>query len=180
MLIKEQTALVVIDIQERLIGAMTESDFLVTQSGRLIDGAKALGLPILYTEQIPEKLGPTVPAIAERLSAEAAISKHTFGCCGAPAFREAIEALGRKQLLVCGIETHVCVYQTVMELLDAGYEVHLAADAVSSRTGRNRDLAIERMRDEGAVISSVEMALFELQRVAEGDAFKQLLGIVKV
>lgn len=179
MLAKEQTGVVIIDIQERLIGAMAEPEFVVEQVGRLIDGAKAMGLPIIVTEQIPEKLGPTVPELAERLSDIEAISKNTFGCCGSPAFLEAVAASGRKQWLVCGIETQVCVAQTVMGLLDDGYEVQLVADAVSSRTLRNRDIAIERMRDEGAIMTSVEMALFELQHIAEGDTFKQLLKIVK-
>jgi len=179
MLRIENTVIVLIDVQERLIVAMHEREALVASLTRLLRGAAALGVPVLVTEQIPEKLGATVPALAAAAGSQGAIVKSCFSCAGAPAFLERIRGLGRTQVVLCGIETHVCVYQTARDLLDAGYHVEVAVDAVSSRSPETRRIAIERLVREGAAATSVEMALFELQRVASGDTFKALLGIVK-
>ncbi len=179
MLKLENTVLVLIDVQERLLGAMHERDALVESISRLLRGTAALGVPVIVTEQIPEKLGPTVPALAEAAGGRAPLSKSCFSCAGAPAFMDRIRSMGRPQILLCGIETHVCVYQTARDLLDAGYHVEVVADAVSSRSAGNRRIALDRLAREGAAVTSVEMALFELQRVASGDAFRAILGIVK-
>jgi nicotinamidase-related amidase len=179
MLKIESTVLVLIDVQERLLGAMHEREALVTSLTRLLRGAAALGVPVVVTEQIPEKLGATVPALAAAAGSPPALVKSCFSCAGAPAFLERIRGLGRTQVVLCGIEAHVCVYQTARDLLDAGYHVEVVADAVASRAPENRRIALERLACEGAALTSVEMALFELQRVATGDSFKALLGIVK-
>ena len=179
MLKIENTVLVLIDVQERLIVAMHEREALVASLTRLLRGAVALGVPVLVTEQIPEKLGATVPALAAAAGSQGAIVKSCFSCAGAPAFLERIRALGRTQVVLCGIEAHVCVYQTARDLLDAGYHVEVVVDAVSSRSPGNRRIALDRLVREGAAVTSVEMTLFELQRVASGDTFKALLGIVK-
>jgi nicotinamidase-related amidase len=174
-----RSVLLVIDVQGRLAEAVSESEALTAAIGRAVRGARALGIPILCTEQIPAKLGATRPEIAGLLEGVERIPKSAFSCCGEPAFERALEASGRSQVLVCGIEAHVCVYQTAMDLRAAGYEVEVLADAVSSRCPENRRIALDRMARAGVGVTSVEMALFELQRVAEGPAFKALLGIVK-
>ncbi len=179
MLDRERAALVVIDFQGRLAESMPDYGGLLASLRRLVQGARLLGLPILCTEQLPDKLGATRPELAGVLDGVAPIPKSTFSCCGAPGFEEALERMDRGQVLLAGIETHVCVYQTAADLLDAGYEVHVPADAVASRTEGNKTVALSRMRAEGARISSVEMALFELQRAAGGETFRSLLALIK-
>jgi hypothetical protein len=144
---------------------------------RLIRGAKVLGLPIVATEQYPEGIGPTVEEIRSLLPDVPPLPKMTFSCCGNPDFVPRIGT--RSQILLAGIETHVCVYQTCRDLLAAGYEVHVIADAVSSRSRESFDHALRRMRDRGATINTVEMALFELLGSAEGAEFRTILRIVK-
>jgi len=178
MLNSTDAVLVVIDIQGKLASLMHERDALYENAARLIKGAKVLGIPIIWTEQNPAGLGPTVPEIAALLEGEP-IPKFAFSCCGEEKFMQALRAAGRRQVLLAGIEGHVCVYQTAVDLLAAGYEVHVVADAVSSRTFANRHLALAKMKDAGAEITSVEMALFEMLRVAEGEKFRQIIRIVK-
>ena len=178
MLERAATALVVIDLQEKLLRAMHEREALVASCAKLARGMLALDVPIVWTEQNPEGLGPTVAEVASLLPGEP-VAKRSFSCCGEPAFVEAVARLGRRQMVLAGIESHVCVWQTAADLLAAGHEVHVCADAVSSRTPANRDIGLERARDAGAAVTSVEMALFELLRAAEGDAFKQILPIVR-
>ncbi len=178
MLNTDNTALIVIDIQVALTRVMHEKGRLVDNAQKLIEGANALGLPIILTEQYPKGLGHTIPEIAELIEPEP-VEKTAFSCCGEEAFVQAVEALGRRQLLLCGIETHVCVYQTARELAERGYEVEVAADAVSSRAVGNKLIGLDRIKTAGAKLTSVEMALFELLKVAEGDAFKQIVRIVK-
>ena len=180
MLKLNNTALLIIDVQERLVPVMLNKEKLLDNLQRLIKGANVLELPVIYTEQVPEKLGPTLPEIAELLNGVSdPVSKSSFSCYGCTPFVEDLKKLGRNQVLVAGIETHVCVYQTAIDLLEQGYEVQLVTDAVSSRTAENRQLAIDRMKEAGAKLTSTEMALFELLRVAEGDRFRQVSRIVK-
>jgi nicotinamidase-related amidase len=159
---------------------MYQKDNLFANLEKIIRGAQVLEIPIIWTEQVPEKLGQTTPAIARLLvkSAEP-ISKASFSCCGIEPFMNELQALQRRQILITGIETHICVYQTAVDLLDMGYEVQIVADAVSSRTAENRQLGLERLKETGAIITSTEMALFELLRIAEGDKFRQITKIVK-
>lgn len=180
MLNLNNTTLLIIDVQERLVPVMLNKEKLLDNLQRLIKGANVLKLPIIYTEQVPEKLGPTLPEIADLLTeASDPISKSSFSCYSCSPFVEQLKELGRTQVLVAGIETHVCVYQTAIDLLEQGYEVQLVTDAVSSRTAENRQLAVNRMKEAGAKLTSTEMALFELLRVAEGDKFRQVSRIVK-
>ncbi len=179
MLSVENTALIAIDYQEKLVRAMHDKEALIQNASRLMAGARILGLPILWTEQNPQGLGPTVPEVAEHLSDLEPITKLSFSSCGEPRFMEPLENLHRKQFLVGGIECHVCVYQTVADLIHMGYEVQVLADAVSSRTAGNRAIGLDRCREMGAGITSVETVLFELLKVAEGDRFKQMLKVVK-
>ncbi len=179
MLSKDNTVLVVIDVQEKLMRVMHERDALVTNLEKLVQGANALGLPIIWLEQNPRGLGPTVPEVARHLDGRAPIEKLSFSCCGTQAFQGALDSLGRNQVLLCGIEAHVCVYQTARDLLDSGREVEVVADAVSSRVAENKAIALRKIESAGGKLSCVEMALFELLGAAEGDAFKAVLKIVK-
>jgi len=179
MLNIEDTALVVVDMQEKLVRAMHEKESLVQRTVKLIKGAQILGLPILWTEQNPNGLGPTIPEIAELLTDQQPITKLSFSCCGESSFEEELEAIGREQILIAGIESHVCVYQTAADLLDMGFDVEVVSDAVASRTPENKRIGLEKCREYGASITSVETALFELVQVAEGPQFKELIKVVK-
>ena len=177
-LLADKAVLVVVDVQERLLPAIHDGQSVLEAVCRLVRGASVLGVPVLWTEQNPDGLGPTVPALAELLPGKP-IPKRSFSCCGEEAFGRALAETGRRGVLLAGIEAHVCVYQTVVDLVEAGGEVHLVADAVGSRSPRDRRIAIWKMAGAGAAVTTVEIALFEMLRVAEGDAFKNILGIVK-
>jgi nicotinamidase-related amidase len=179
MLTPDKTGLVVIDVQGKLAQVMHNREFLVENLKKLIKGVRVLNIPILWLEQNPAGLGPTLPEIAELMPDITPIGKMSFSACGNPAFMEALEAADRTQLLLVGIEAHICVYQTAIDLLKRSYEVQVVADAVSSRTAENREIALMKMRDSGVGLTSVEMALFELLGVAEGRQFKEIAKIVK-
>jgi len=178
MLKKENAVLIFIDVQGKLSELVGGSEVLFTNLRRLLEGMNALGVPVIVTEQIPEKLGPTREEFQELIT-DPVITKSSFGCCGEPAFFQPLEKTGRKQIILCGIETHVCVYQTAVELLEAGYEVSVVTDAVSSRDPANKTLALRRMENEGAKLTGTEMLLFELLGDANDPAFKSILQIVK-
>lgn len=179
MLEIETTVLTLVDIQGKLAMLMHDKERFFKNAAKLIKGARALEMPIIWNEQLPEKLGPTIPEIKELLEGLYPLVKNSFSCCGNPDFMEKLKSIGRRQVLLAGMETHVCVYQTALDLLAEGYEVHLAADAVSSRTLENKLIGIHAIKDLGAKLTSVEMALFELLKVAEGDRFKKIAKIVK-
>ena len=176
----DAAVLVVIDVQEKLCRAMDEKilDRLTGNIGVLQETARELGIPVVVTEQYVKGLGETLLEIKERL-AEPALEKMTFSCCGDPAFLDKLKALGRRQVIVVGMETHVCVLQTVIELLDAGYSVHLVRDAVMSRRKDNWFVGLETARAAGAVITSTEAALFQLLKVAGTESFKKLSKLVR-
>ena len=178
-LVKEQSVLVVVDVQGKLANIMSGSERLVEQLGLLIEGARLLGVPIIWLEQLPDKLGPTVAGLAEKLSPEQPIAKSSFSGYGEPLFRQRLNDEGRKQVIVAGIETHVCVYQTAQDLLENNYEVTVVADAVSSRSEENKQVGLQMMSQRGAKLSCVEAVLFELQQEAEGDVFRGLIKLIK-
>jgi nicotinamidase-related amidase len=177
MLDREKTALIVVDIQGNLAQAMSEKELLFENVEKIIRGVQVFGVPVLVTEQV--KLGPTIPALARYLEGVKPIVKDSFSCCGDERFMKELTALNRRQILMTGIEAHVCAYQTTMDLLEKGYEVHLVADAVSSRTIRNREIGIQKLKDSGAILTSTEMALFELLKTAGDPKFKEIFKIVK-
>jgi nicotinamidase-related amidase len=179
MLTTDKTVLVVIDMQGKLAQSMHCRELLFENVQKIIKGAQVLGMPMLMTEQNPKGLGPTVPEIADLVPGVRRIPKLSFSCCSDESFSKELSGLQRRQVLLSGIEAHVCLYQTTVDLGASGYEVHVLADAVSSRTAENKAIGLQKMRDAGASITSVETALFELLRVAEGPAFKQIIGIVK-
>jgi nicotinamidase-related amidase len=179
MLDADTAAVLVIDVQEKLAAAIYRREALMEGLRKLIRGTQVLGIPVWLTEQNPRGLGPTVPEVAELLPGEAALPKFAFSCLGDESIAAELAGSGRTQFLLCGMEAHVCVYQTAAGMVAAGYEVQVVADAVSSRTPENRQIGLDRARAAGAGITSVETALFELLRVAEGSRFKDILRIVK-
>jgi nicotinamidase-related amidase len=179
MLSPESVVLVVVDIQGKLAHLMQERESLFASAVKIIRGARALDIPVIWMEQNPEGLGPTVPEISEHLRGLRPIPKLSFSCGGSPEFIDRLESLRRRQVLLAGIEAHVCVYQTAADLLKAGYEVLVVVDAVSSRSARDREVALARMKDLGASLTTTEMALFEILKVAKGPKFKEILEIVK-
>ena len=168
---KERTALVVVDVQEAFRPAVEDFDTVVENTRRLMDGAKILGIPTVVTEQYPKGLGRTV----EELGNIEPLEKTCFSAARADGF----DLDGRDQALVCGIEAHVCVSQTAHDLLERGVEVHVASDAVTSRTAANREVGLNKMERSGAILTSVETALFELLGAAGSDEFKQVQRLVK-
>ena len=180
MLTTNDTTLLVIDVQGKLAQLMHQKETFFTNVERMVRGAQILELPILWTEQVPEKLGETIPQICEPLrEISQPISKVSFSCCGNKSFMKQLKSLTTNHVLITGLETHVCVYQTARDLLNMGYKVQVVADAVSSRTLENKQLGLERMKEAGARLTSTEMALFELLRVAEGPKFKAISKLVK-
>jgi nicotinamidase-related amidase len=178
MLNRKNAVLVFIDVQGRLAELVDGADALFKNLRRLLEGMKALEIPVIVTEQIPEKLGATREEFQPFIT-EPPISKTSFSCGGEPAFAKAVEHLKRTQVILCGIETHVCVYQTALDLLEAGYEVQVVTDAVSSRDPANKALALRRLEVEGVSLTGTEMVLFELLNDAKDPAFKPVLQIVK-
>jgi nicotinamidase-related amidase len=174
---RHDTALVVVDVQEKLISLVTDFNRIVWNLGRLIDGAKILGLPVLGTEQYPKGLGPTVQAIAERTGPLA--EKLSFSCCGCQTFFDELASLGVSRVALCGIETHVCIQQTALDLLSQGYRVYLPVDALGARFAVDHDTALRRMESMGAVLTSTEAALFEWCEAAGTAEFKQLSALVR-
>lgn len=179
MLNKEETVVVLIDIQGKLAEIVDESKLVIGNIATIVQGAKALELPILWLEQYPKGLGHTVDEIAQHLTDQAPIEKITFSAYQTEAFVQALQQTRRKKVLLAGIETHICVYQTAADLLANGYEVEVLADCISSRTAGNREVGIQKMMQLGATITSVEMALFEMQQIAKGDTFKMISKLVK-
>ncbi len=177
MLKIDRAILVAIDIQGNLYRAMDDREFLLQNCRKLLQGVRTLGIPVILTEQV--KIGGTVPEIRELLPNITPVVKETFSCWRHEPFAAAMKAAGREQVILLGIEAHVCVYQTCLDLLEAEFEVHLASDAVSSRTAANRETGIGRMTAEGAILSSTEMILFELLETAAHPKAKELFKLIK-
>ena len=179
MLTSESTCLVVIDIQEKLLPVMQDPQQVVKNTSVLIQAAKSLNISILWCQQVPKALGPTVGELSSLLDGVEPINKSSFSCCGDEQFIKQIDALKPRTAILCGIEVHVCVFQTAMDLIQKGLDVHVIADATSSRTRENKDIGINRMAKGGAIISSTEMLLFELLRNAEHEKFRELVKLIK-
>lgn len=175
----EKSVLVVIDVQEKLAPLMHEKDTLLKNVQVLIQAAQFLDIPILWTEQLPDKIGLTVESIRRLMPTQKPIVKKGFGCGGEKQFVDALAATRRREVIVTGIETHVCVYQTVAQLLESRYAVQVVADAVSSRALSNKDIGLGKMQSLGADITSTEMVLFELLKTAEHAQFKGILELIR-
>lgn len=175
----EDSVLVLVDIQGKLARLMNNKEGLYSQLGKLVQGALLFDIPIVWMEQIPDKLGPTIKEVASLLPDLQPIAKNTFSCYGEPEFLKALKNTRRRHVILAGIESHVCVFQTCIHLLENRYSVTTVNDAISSRTADNRMLGLERMQLAGALPSSVEMLLFEMQVVAEGDRFRSMAKLFK-
>ena len=177
---RAKALVLVVDVQSRLTPAMP-ADALgrVVKYGRaLVGAAKELGLPVIATEQYPKGLGETIPELKEVLPSPPLVKMH-FSCGADPAFAAALEKTGRRQVIVCGMEAHVCVFQTVRDLVGMGYEVHVCADAVSSRQELHRRSGLELCREAGAVITNAETAIFDLLHQAATPEFKKVSPLVR-
>lgn len=179
---RHEALLLVIDVQEKLMPVIDRADDVEANVERLVRGCHVLDVPPLLTEQYVKGLGATVPRIRrafEETFGYAPIEKNCFSANGAGELQAELRRLRKRQIIVAGVEAHVCVYQTVTDLLAAGYQVTVIADAVSSRSAENKAIALQRMANEGAKLSSTEMALFELLGVADTDEFREILALVK-
>ncbi len=179
MITTEDTVLVLVDVQGKLAQSMHNKKDLFENLKKMVKGAQVLGIPILWAEQNPDGLGPTMPEIAELFTNQSPVSKFSFSCCGSEQFLRDLEAVNRKNILIVGIEAHVCVYQTAADLTNLQYNVQIVADAVSSRTAENKQIGLEKSKDAGASLTSTETALFELLKEAKGDKFKEIINLVK-
>jgi len=179
MLDIQNCCLVVVDVQGKLAKLMYDKQVLFKNIQILIKTAKILNIPILWCQQCPDALGPTIPEIAQLLTDNEPIDKSAFSCCGIEQFNIKLNESKKQQVLLCGIETHVCIYQTAADLLAKGFSVDVVADAVSSRTPENKQIAINRMAAKGINISCTEMTLFELLKTAEHPQFKQIAKLIK-
>ncbi|HCZ9546733.1 MULTISPECIES: hydrolase [Vibrio] len=180
MLSKGNTGLIVVDVQGKLATLMHESDALIENITKLVKGAKALDLPILWLEQNPERLGPTAEPIREVLeSTHLPITKYTFDGCKEATFKVAVENAKVDTWLVCGIESHICVYQTAVSLRQSGYRVELVTDCVSSRTAANKALALAKLTANGVVLTGLEMCLYEMVEDCRVPEFKEILALIK-
>ncbi|MEN8614958.1 hydrolase [Dehalogenimonas sp. THU2] len=179
MLKIDETLLLIIDVQEKLFRVIPEKETLSGNLQKLIRGCGLLSVPAIITEQNPAGLGPTIAEVTTLLPDSTKLSKFCFNCCAEVTFMEELAATGRHQVLVCGIESHICVYQTTLDLLAHGYEVHLVTDCVASRAMDNKKLAVKRLQCEGAKLTGVEMAIFELLRTAKAEQFRAVSTLIK-
>ena len=179
MFTADNTVLVLIDVQTNLFNAMHDRESLLRNLEILVQGMQILKAPVLLMEQTPNKIGGTVPELSRLLGAREPIAKACFSCCDSDVFMVKLRETKRKQIVLAGIEAHVCVYQTAMDLLRAEYSVEVVADAVSSRSQQNKQIGLDRIRQHGGGITSVETVLFELLRTSEHPAFRDILRLVK-
>lgn len=176
---REDTLLVVVDIQEKLLPPIWKKEELVHNCVILIEGMKALGVPMVVTQQYPKGLGSTVEPIAQALGEFQPIDKVTFSCWDCEEFRKAVEATGRKTIVLCGMETHICVLQTALDMLNEGYRVLLAEDCLSSRRESDKKNGIWRAVEEGALPTTYESILFELTRISGTPEFKVISKLIR-
>lgn len=176
---REDVVLFIIDIQEKLVPAMSSGEQVIKNNKILLQGAKEMDIPVIVTEQYPKGLGSTVDEISGLLNNKAKIfSKNSFTAY-IDQVKEALESLGRKKIIITGMETHVCVYQTTRDLVEAGYEVHIVKDAVASRTMENYLNGLDLMKEMGAVINNTETVVFDLLKVSGTPEFKIMSKLIK-
>jgi nicotinamidase-related amidase len=175
----DDSVLLVVDVQGKLARLMHDSEAMIRAQQTLIRACRVLDVPVVWAEQLPDKLGATVDELQEPLEGLSPCAKSSFGCWGDATLRARIQETGRRQVLLCGIETHVCVWQTAASLLDEGYCVHVVADATSSRSAANRDVGLRRMERAGVHPSNVEMVLFELMVDAGHPKFREVTHLLK-
>lgn len=175
----ETTVLVLVDIQGKLAQMMHEKDRFFERNATLVQGMRTLDIPIVWVEHHPKGLGRTVPEVARHLDGLEPVEKNTFSCCGNDGFLEALVEAGRKQILLAGMETHICILLTALDLLERGLEVQVVADAVSSRTAENKQNGLFRLRVAGVVVTNVETAFYELMQNAAHPRFREILELIR-
>ncbi len=177
---RDKAILLVIDVQERLVVTMDPAAYARMRGNLeiLVQGMAQLGVPVIATEQYPRGLGVTVPEL-QVACGDGAIEKVSFGCCGEPGFLEHLKATGKTQVIVTGMEAHICVYQTVLGLLDAGFHVHLVNDGVISRHAPDQQVSVDNAARAGAVVTTTEIVLFQLLQASTAPEFKQISALIK-
>ena len=176
---REDTVFIAIDYQEKLMPVMSNKEDLEDKVCRLAEGMKALGIPHIVTQQYTKGIGQTIPSVAEAIGEFAPIDKTSFSCMNNEEFRAQLEKTGRKTAVVCGIEAHICLQQTVLQLLDEGYTVYVPVHCVSSRSQRDMMWSLDRIGSAGAITTTYEAVLYELLRDAKAPEFKAISKIVK-
>jgi nicotinamidase-related amidase len=179
LLTREDTALVIVDAQERLMQAMGNPDRVCDRIVKLLHLARVCSFPVILTEQNPRLLGPTIPEIQSALPEYRPIEKLDFDCCNVDSFRARLRDMTLGHLILTGVETHICIFQTCISLLEQGYTVHIPHHAVDSRTSDNWEIGLSLMRDAGAVVTSAETIIFQILKRAGTPEFKEMLKIVK-
>lgn len=179
MLEAGKSVLVLVDVQVKLSPVMHNKEQLFDGLDRLIRAVKALDIPVIWTEQAPDKMGPTIKELARHFSGLHPIPKTSFSCWGSSEFRDALAATGRNQVILAGIEAHVCIYQTAADLVSHDYHVEVVSDAVASRTEFSKLAGLGRVKQIGGAITTVEMLVFEILRTSRHPAFSEILKIVK-
>lgn len=179
MLHHENTGLVIVDVQGKLAAMVDKSEDLLANIQTLIQACNILKLPIILLEQNPQGLGKTVPQLKQLLPDHVAFEKHTFNACANGGFMNAISESSIQQWLVCGIEAHICVYQTALGLVSSGYEVEVVSDCVSSRSNTHVDLALNKLQNNGVNLTSLEMCIYELIKDSRQAEFKAILPLIK-
>lgn len=176
---RKQSALLVVDVQEKINAVMIDREFLLKNIVKLIRGCRILSVPVFLTEQYPKGLGPTEAAVREALGTARPLQKMTFSCCGAADLLSSLKRKRVRQVMVVGIEAHVCVQQTALDLLAHDFQVHVIRDGISSRKTTDAEAALNRMQSAGAVLTTTEAALFELLEKAGTYQFKEISELVK-
>ena len=171
--------LVVIDMQEKLFPAISNNEILLENIEILIRGFQLFDFPIVITEQVPDKLGKTIDHVSTLFKQVKPIIKSSFSCLGEPNFIKFLEAYNPSEIILAGLETHVCVYQTALDLIKENKHVEVVANGVSSRDSDNHLVALSRMQNQGVLLNTVEMLLFDIQKKAEGDTFKKIIKLLK-
>ena len=179
MFTPNKTVMLLIDVKGQLAQLMYEKEKFFKSIQIMIQGMKLLKVPIIWMEQIPKNLGPTSEEVSQYMTGLEPIEKFSFSCCGEPLFMDKFEKTGRSQVLLTGIESHICVFQTGYDLIQKGCKIQVISDCVSSRTKENKEIGIQRIINAGAEISSVEMIFFELMKTAKSDTFKQIIRLIK-
>lgn len=175
----DKSVMLLIDVQERLSQVMYEKEKLFESLEIIIKSMKILDIPIIWLEQIPEKLGHTIPRLSQHLNRNEPIEKFSFSCCNEPEFVSKFKEIGRTQVILTGIETHICVFQTAFNLIEQGNEVQVVNECVSSRTKENKDIGIQRILQSKGKLASLEMVLFELLQNTKVDKFKKIIKLIK-
>lgn len=175
----ENTQAIIVDYQEKLMPVIYEKEILEKNSVILIKGLKALGIPMTLTQQYTKGIGMTIPSIFEAAGTEEYMDKTVFSCYGDEAVRQRVDSLNKKTVIVCGIEAHICVLQTCIDLKEAGYNPVLVVDCISSRKASDKEIAVKRAIQEGITVTTYESILFELTQKAGSDTFKTISKLIK-